>query len=79
MLPCPWDSPGKNTEVGCRTLFQQIFLTQGLNPCLLHLLHWHIGSLPLVSTWEAQEIIMAASKISPQAEEVFRSQTRENH
>ena len=21
-LPCPWDSPGKNTEVGCRFLLQ---------------------------------------------------------
>ena len=25
-----------------------IFLTQGLNPCLLCLLHWQLGSLPLV-------------------------------
>ena len=24
-----------------------IFLTQGSNPCLLHLLHWQVGSLPL--------------------------------
>ena len=24
------------------------FLTQGSNPCLLHLLHWQVGSLPLV-------------------------------
>ena len=22
MLPCPWDSPGKNTGVGCRFLLQ---------------------------------------------------------
>ena len=35
-LLCPWDSPGKNTGVGCHTLLQGIFLTQGLNPCLLH-------------------------------------------
>ena len=27
---------------------QGIFLTQGLNPCLLHLLYWQVGSLPLV-------------------------------
>ena len=33
---CPWDSPGKNTEVGCHALLQGIFLTQELN---LHLLH----------------------------------------
>ena len=32
---CPWDFPGKNTGVGCHFLLQGIFLTQGLNPCLL--------------------------------------------
>ena len=30
-LLCPWSSPGKNTGVGCHTLFQGIFITQGLN------------------------------------------------
>ena len=30
-LLCPWDSPGKNTGVGCHFLFQGIFLTQGSN------------------------------------------------
>ena len=30
------DFPGKNTGVGCHSLFQGIFLTQGLNPGLLH-------------------------------------------
>ena len=40
-LPCPWDSPGKNTEVGGHTLLQGIFPTQGLNPWLLpRLLHY---------------------------------------
>ena len=32
----PWDSPGKNSGVGCHLLLQGIFLTQGLNPGLLH-------------------------------------------
>ena len=36
------------TGVGCHALFQGIFLTQGLNPSLLCLLHWQAGSLPLV-------------------------------
>ena len=45
---CPWDSPGKNTGVGCSALFQGIFPTQGSNPCLLCLLHWQAVSLPLV-------------------------------
>ena len=31
-----WDSPGKNTGVGCYSLLQGIFLTQGSNPGLLH-------------------------------------------
>ena len=32
---CPWDFPGKDTGV-CDFLLQGIFLTQGLNPGLLH-------------------------------------------
>ena len=35
-LLCPWDFPGKNTGVGCHFLLQEIFLTQGSNPGLLH-------------------------------------------
>ena len=30
-LLCPWDSPVKNTGVGCHFLLQQIFPTQGSN------------------------------------------------
>ena len=41
---CPWDSPGKDTGVGCHFLLQGIFLTQGAN---LSLLHWQADSLPL--------------------------------
>ena len=37
----------KNTRAGCHALLQGIFLTQGLNPNLLYLLHWQVGSLPL--------------------------------
>ena len=35
-LLCPWDFPGKSTQVGCHFLRQGIFLTQGSNPNLLH-------------------------------------------
>ena len=35
-LLCLWDSPGKNTGVGCHFLFQGNFLTQELNPGLPH-------------------------------------------
>ena len=43
-LLCPWDSPGKNTGVGCHALLQRIVPTQGSNS---HLLHWQGDSLPL--------------------------------
>ena len=39
-----------NTGVGCHFLLQGIFLTQGLNPCLLCLLHWQVYSSPLGPT-----------------------------
>ena len=39
-LLCPWDSPGKNTGVGCHVLLQEIVPTQGSNVRLLCLLHW---------------------------------------
>ena len=35
-LLCPWDFPGKNTEVDCSFLLWGIFLTQESNLCLLH-------------------------------------------
>ena len=46
-IPSPWNFSGKNTRVGCHFFFQGIFPTQGLNSCLLHLLHWQVDSLPL--------------------------------
>ena len=46
-LLCPWNFPGKNTGVGSHFLLQGIFPLQGLIPCLLHLLHWQVDSLPL--------------------------------
>ena len=46
-LLCPWDSPGKHTGVGCDFLLQGIFLTQGSNPPIWHLLHWQVDSLPI--------------------------------
>ncbi|KAM7232407.1 hypothetical protein CapIbe_017168, partial [Capra ibex] len=44
----PWDLPGKNTGVGCHFLLQGIFPKQGLNLHLFHLLHWQVGSFPLL-------------------------------
>ena len=50
----PWNFPGKNTEIGCHALLQGIFLTQGSNPCLLYLLTWQAGSLPLAPPGKPQ-------------------------
>ena len=44
--PLLMNSPGKNTGVGGHCLLQGIFLTQGSNPGLLHLLHWQADFLP---------------------------------
>ena len=46
-LLSPWNSPGKNTGVGCHFLLQGIFLIQGSHPHRLSLLHWQAGSSPL--------------------------------
>ena len=52
----PWNSarqalsvgfPSQEYGMGCCFLFQGVFLTQGLNPHLLHLLHCQVYSLPL--------------------------------
>ena len=44
---CPWDSPGKNTGMDCHFFLQGVFLTQGTNLSLLHLLTCQAYSLPL--------------------------------
>ena len=48
---CPWDFPGKNTEMGYHFLLQGIFPRQGSNPSLLlgrrFLYHWTIWESPL--------------------------------
>ena len=53
-LLCPWDSPGKNTGVGCHALFQGIFLTQGSNPHLFMSLALADGFFTTSTTWETQ-------------------------
>ena len=46
----PSESLGKskNTGVGIQSLLQGIFTTQGSHLRLLRLLHWQVGSLPLM-------------------------------
>ena len=45
--PLSMEFPGKNTGMGCHFLLWGIFLTQGSNSHLSHLLHWQADSLPL--------------------------------
>ena len=70
-LLCPWDSPGKNSGVGCHFLLQGIFLTQELN-----IPTWQADSLPselpgkLASSGEniVKRLCLQASKFSPEAD-----------
>ena len=64
-LFCPWDSLGKNIGAGCHFLFQGIFPTQGLNSCLLRLLHWRVGSLPLAPLGKTPVLFYFFSQIAP--------------
>ena len=45
-LLCPWDSPDKNTGVGCHVLLLGLFPMWESNPGLLYLLYWQGGSWP---------------------------------
>ena len=49
----PWDSPSKNTGVGCHSLLQGIYPTQGSNSCLLSLPALAGGFFTTSGTWEA--------------------------
>ena len=65
-LLCPWDSPGKNPEVGCHSLPQESFPTRGLNSGLLHsrqiLYHLSHEGSPLVSKRKTFWILLVYSK-----------------
>ena len=65
-LLCPWDSPGKNTGVGCHALLQGIFPTQGSNsglPCCRQILYRlsHQGS-PRILVWVAYPFSRGSSQ-----------------
>ena len=54
-LYSPWNSPGQNTGVGCHTLLQGIFPTQGsspgLPPCRRNLYHLSHQGSPWILEW----------------------------
>ena len=53
-LLCPWNSPGKNTGLGCHSFLQGIFLTQGSNRGLLHCrqILYHLSHQGIYGSWE---------------------------
>ena len=54
--PLSWDSPGKNSGVGCPAILQEIFPSQGSNPrllCLLLLLSRFSHVRLLATPWTA--------------------------
>ena len=50
---CPWNSPGKNTGVGCHFLLQGIFPTQGSNLHLLGLPALAVRVFTTSTSWKA--------------------------
>ena len=67
----PWDSPGKNTGVGCHALLHGIFLTHGPNPGILCLLHWQVGSWPLAPLGKEVMMVDTAQFKACQKDPVF--------
>ena len=73
-----WDSPSKNTGVGCHALLQGVFPTQGSNPRVSRLLHWKAGSLALVplgsplpthsTPWQSISYSLAALRLLERAD-----------
>ena len=65
MLLYAWNSPGKNTGMGCHSLFQEIFPTQESNPGLLYCrglftILSHQGS-PRILEWVAYPLCRGSS------------------
>ena len=58
---CPWDSPGKNTGMGCFALLQGIFPTPWIKPLFLTSLGLAAGSLPLVPPRKPRWVYSAAA------------------
>ena len=58
----PWDSPGKNTGVGCHFLVQGIFPTQRSNPGLPHCRQTH--GKQMGKMWKLPDFIFLGSKIT---------------
>ena len=83
----PWNSPGKNTGVGCHFLLQGIFPTEGLNLVHLCLLHWWAGSLPTepqgshyrIINWTNFNSVVSQGTGRPQAKGWLVKQSEHTH
>ena len=66
-LLCPWDSPGKNTGVGCHALLQGIFPIQRSNPRLLQLPALAGRFFTTSATWEVfrREYLFSKDGVTP--------------
>ena len=47
----------------CPALLQGTFPTQGWNLCLLHLLHWQAGALPLAPPFSRVEVLLSTTTV----------------
>ena len=82
MLLCPWDSPGKNTGVGCHALRQGIFPTQGSNLCLLctgrqilyHQYYWEAGGF-----YRGVEVKKRSMRLNPSLSHVLTQKGTSGH
>ena len=63
-LLCPWNSPGKNTGVGCHLILLGIQPSWDSNLHLLCLLHWQGDSLPMhdPGSWSHLRAFITCSK-----------------
>ena len=71
-LLCPWDFLGKNTGVGCHSLLQRVFLTQGSNPCLLHYRQILSTEPPGHASWSKKQKTWSRNKIVTHSVEILK-------
>ena len=77
-LLCLWNSPGKNPGVACHFLLQEIFLTQGLNPGILHCrqILYHLSHQGSPYEWEYKYIFSMCTVVIKKKKENNSCQLR---
>ena len=69
-LLCPWDSPGKNTGVGCQALLQKILPIQGSNHISYMSLALAGGFFTTSTTWEAHYYLQSYKMLNFKNQEI---------